>query len=93
METEENEMFDELKNISKVEPSSLIFSKIENKIREEKIKSVSTSKLMAASVILILFITSNILIVRNQSKQVNTPNQTELSNVFDIKTSNHLYHE
>jgi hypothetical protein len=93
MNTEENEMFEELKNIQKVEPSDTLFSKIETRIKEEKNNSISMSKLMAASVVLLLLISSNAFIVRNQLKQKRTTNQNELVEAFDINTTNQLYNE
>ncbi|TXB65900.1 hypothetical protein FRY74_04845 [Vicingus serpentipes] len=93
MNTEENEMFEELKNIQKVESSATLFSKIETRIKEEKNNSISMSKLMAASVVLLLLISSNAFIVRNQLKQKRTTNQNELVEAFDINTTNQLYNE
>ena len=93
MNTEENEMFEELKNIQKVEPSATLFSKIETRIKEEKNNSISMSKLMAASVVLLLLISSNAFIVLNQLKQKSATNQNELVQAFDINTTNQLYNE
>tara|TARA_R110001592_G_scaffold357763_1_gene661505 strand:+ start:563 stop:847 length:285 start_codon:yes stop_codon:yes gene_type:complete len=94
MNTEENRMFKELKNIQKVTPSSTLFSKIENKIKDEQNNTVSMSKLMAASVVLIVLITSNTLLVRKELNQTkNTANQNELVQAFDINLSNQLYNE
>ena len=94
METEENKMFKALKNIQKVEPSSTLFSKIENRIKEEQSNTISMSKLMAASVVLILLIASNTLIVSNQfNKNRSTTNQSSLVEAFDINTTNQLYNE
>ena len=94
MNTEENRMFKELKNIQKVTPSSTLFSKIENKIKEEQNNTVSMSKLIAASVVLIVLVASNTLIIRKELKQnKNTSNQNELVEAFDINTTNQLYNE
>ena len=94
METEENKMFKALKNIQKVEPSATLFSKIENRIAEEQRNTISMSKLMAASVVLIVLIASNTFLVRNELKQnKNTTIQNELVEAFDINTTNQLYNE
>ncbi|MCB9359691.1 MAG: hypothetical protein H6587_11645 [Flavobacteriales bacterium] len=94
METEENKMFKALRNIQKVEPSSTLFSKIENRIKEEQSNTVSMSKLMAAGVVLIVLIASNTLLIRKELKQNRkTANQNELVEAFDIYTSNQLYND
>lgn len=94
METEENKMFKALKNIQKVEPSPTLFSKIENRIKEEQNNTISMSKLMAASVVLVILITSNALIVSNQlAQKKRTTNQNELVEAFNINTTNQLYNE
>jgi ABC-type phosphate transport system permease subunit len=94
MNTEERKMFEALKHIQKVEPSTTLFSKIENRIKEEQSNTISMSKLMAASVVLIVLIASNTLLVRKELKQnKNTTNQNELVEAFDINTTNQLYNE
>tara|TARA_R110001592_G_scaffold324088_1_gene603589 strand:+ start:399 stop:683 length:285 start_codon:yes stop_codon:yes gene_type:complete len=94
MNTEENKMFEPLKYIKKVEPSSTLFSAIENRIKEEQNNTISIGKLMAASVVLIVLITSNAFIVRNQiTQKKNATNQSELVEAFNINTTNQLYNE
>jgi hypothetical protein len=94
MNTEENRMFKELKSIQKVTPSSTLFSKIENKIKEEQNNTVSMSKLMAASVVLIVLVASNTLIIRKELKQNKSSiHQNELIKAFNINLSNQLYNE
>ncbi|MDF1672008.1 MAG: hypothetical protein P1U41_00755 [Vicingaceae bacterium] len=87
----ENKMLDPLKHIKKVEPNSDLFSKIENRIREEKRNKVSSSKLMAASVILIVLLASNAFVIKKTLKSNNST--ADLTETFNINVSNQLYNE
>jgi hypothetical protein len=93
MNISDNEMLEPLKHIQKVEPSSHLFSKIENRINEElQQNTISKTKLMAACVLIIVLLASNTIIIR---KTLKTTNSTEvnLTETFGINTSNQLYNE
>ena len=90
METE-NKMLERLAHIQKVKPSADLFSKIENKIKEEQNNKVSVSKLMAACAVIIVLIASNSFFITKELKQKNS--SSNLTETFGINTSNQLYHE
>lgn len=87
----ENKMLDPLKHIKKVDPNSDLFSKIEKRIREDERNKVSSSKLMAASVILIVLLASNAFLIKKTLKSNNST--VDLTETFNINVSNQLYNE
>lgn len=87
----ENKMLEPLKHIKRVEPNSDLFSKIENRIREEQKNKVSGSKLMAASVILIVLLASNTYLIKKGLKSNNST--VDLTETFSINVSNQLYND
>lgn len=90
METE-NKMLERLTHIQRVKPSADLFSKIENKIKEEQVSKVSVAKLMAACIVLIVLIAGNSFVITKELKPKNSsPNLIE---TFGINTSNQLYNE
>lgn len=86
-----NNMLEPLNKIEKVNPSPFLFSKIEQKIKEEVVNYVSNKWLVAASITLIVLFAGNSFLLNNELKP-KTDND-DLIKVFQLNTNNQLYHE
>ena len=87
----ENNMLESLKHIQKVAPASDLFSKIENKIKEDQLNKLSLGKLMAACAVIIILIIRNSFIIKKEL--ITNETASDLTETFGINSSNQFYHE
>lgn len=88
----DNKMLEPLTKIEKVNPSPFLFSKIEQRIKEEAINYISNKWLVAASISLIILFAGNSFLL-NKEIGSKTKNEINLIEAFQLNTNNQLYNE
>ncbi len=88
----DNKMLEPLTKIEKVNPSPFLFSRIEQRIKEEAINYVSNKWLVAASISLIILFAGNSFLL-NKEIGSKTKNEINLIEAFQLNTNNQLYNE